>query len=63
MMKAYTIRYISGKSLKPCFDSQLACNMIGAYDSHKLHHPDSKHVEIRRPNGNGWLKIGNDCYE
>ncbi len=57
MLKAYTIRYISGKSLQPCFDSQLARNILAAHTEHKKFHPDSRAVEIRRANGNGWLKF------
>lgn len=61
MIKPYTIRYISGKTLRHCFDSQLGCNILSAYGAHKQCHPNSRAVEIRRSNGNGWLKIGNDA--
>jgi hypothetical protein len=57
MLKPYTIRYVSGKTLQPCVDTQLAHNIIAAHVEHKKFHPDSRSVEIRRQSDSGWLKF------
>jgi phosphatidylserine decarboxylase len=60
-MNVYTIRYISGKTLQPCFDSQTAKNILAAYDAHKIHFPHSRHVAIRRHSDGRWMPIGSDA--
>lgn len=63
MIKPYTIRYVSGKTLRPCFDSQLAANILAAYDLHKQCHPESIDVAIRRHSDGKWLPLGPGCYQ
>ena len=57
MLKDYTIRYVSGKTLSACFDTQKAHNILGAYDAHKAIFPDSRAVAIRRHSDGSWLEF------
>lgn len=47
----FLIRYISGKTLSACFDSETAANQIAAYNQFMARKPHARHIEIKSKTG------------
>lgn len=60
MAHYYLIRYISGRTLSACFDSEPAANIIAAYNAFKSRRPDARSVDIKNRQGTEWVSFGRE---
>lgn len=62
MLYPYLIRYVSGRTLQPCFDTQLAANNAAAVAEHLKRFPKSRDIAVKSRRG-VWLRVKNTAVE
>lgn len=62
MLYPYLIRYVSGRTLQPCFDTQLAANNAAAVAAHLQRFPASRDISVKSRRG-VWIRVKNSAIE